>query len=53
MAGFDPYANRPILSNWKMRTTSYLSPYYEEANEYLNQSVDRYIKKYSKINSHL
>lgn len=53
MAGFDPYANRPILSNWKMKTISCLNPYYEEANIILEEHVDTYNKKHSKINAHL
>jgi len=51
MAGYDPYANRPNLSEWKMRTSSYLSPYYEEANERLEEHVVKYNKKYGKLNS--
>uniref|UniRef100_A0A2S2NMT6 glutathione transferase n=1 Tax=Schizaphis graminum TaxID=13262 RepID=A0A2S2NMT6_SCHGA len=51
MAGFDPYANRPNLSKWKMRTASYLNPYYEEANEIVEIYVAKYNKKYGKPNS--
>lgn len=39
MADFDPYANRPNLSEWKKRTVSYLSPYYVEANKILESFV--------------
>lgn len=41
MANFDPYANRPNLSEWKMRTVSCLSPYYEEANKILESFVGK------------
>jgi hypothetical protein len=51
MAGFDPYANRPNLSKWKMRTASYLNPYYEEANEIVEIYVAKYNKKYGKPSS--
>lgn len=53
MAGFNPYVNRPNLSKWKTRTVSYLSPYYEEANEILEINVAKYNKKYGKLNSHI
>ncbi|NP_001156289.1 glutathione S-transferase, theta class-like [Acyrthosiphon pisum] len=53
IAGYNPYANRPNLSNWKMRTATYLSPYYEEANEILEMHVAKYNKKYGKLNSHI
>lgn len=53
MAGFNPYVNRPNLSKWKMKTASYLSPYYEEANEILEVQVVKYNKKYGKLNSHI
>jgi len=51
MAGFDPYANRPNLSKWKMRTASYFNPYYEEANEIVEIYVAKYNKKYGKPSS--
>uniref|UniRef100_A0A2H8TJ57 glutathione transferase n=2 Tax=Melanaphis sacchari TaxID=742174 RepID=A0A2H8TJ57_9HEMI len=50
MTGFDPYANRPNLSKWKMRTVSYLNPYYEEANEILEMHA-AYFKKHGELNS--
>jgi len=53
MAGFNPYANRPNLSKWKMKTESYLSPYYEEANEIVEIHVAKYNKKYGTLNSHI
>lgn len=51
MAGFDPFANRLILSEWKTRVVSRLSPYYEEANQFLEIQVDKYSEKQGKINS--
>lgn len=53
MAGFDPYANRPNLSKWKTRTVSYLSPFYEEANEILNEHAAKYNKMYGKPKSNI
>lgn len=53
MAGFNPYANRPNLTSWKMRTVKYLSPYYEEANEILEMYVAKHNKKIGKLNSHI
>jgi len=51
MAGFDPFANRLILSEWKTRVVSRLSPYYEEANQFLEIQVAKYSEKQGKINS--
>jgi len=36
-----------------MRTATYLSPFYEEANEILEIHVAKYNKKYGKLNSHI
>jgi len=51
MAGYDSFANRPILSEWKTRVMARLSPYYEEANKFLEIQVAKYIEKHGKINS--
>lgn len=53
MAGFDPFANRPHLSKWRMRIISFLSPIYEEANEIVELSVAQYNKKNSQLNAHI
>lgn len=46
MAGFDPFANRPNLSKWKKRVVSNLSPYYEEANEMVEENAAKYNEKH-------
>jgi len=51
MAGYDPFANRPILSEWKTRVVSRLSPYYEEANKFLEKEVVKYIEEHGRLNS--
>lgn len=53
MAGFDPFANRPNLSKWRLRVISFLNPFYEEANEILELHVAKYNKKSSKLNAHI
>lgn len=51
MAGYDSFANRPILSEWKTRVVESLSPYYEEANEFLEIQVAKYNEKHGGTNS--
>lgn len=51
MAGYDPYANRPNLAEWKKRIVSYLGTSYEEANEIVEINVGKYNEKIGKLNS--
>lgn len=47
MAGFDPFAIRPNLLSWKKRVVSYLSPYYEEANVFVEKDAAKYNEKHN------
>jgi len=51
MAGYDPFANRPILFEWKSRVVSRLSPYYEEANKFLEIQVAKYVEEHGRLSS--
>lgn len=53
MVGFDPFANRPNLSKWRLRIISFLSPIYEEANEIVELNVAKYNKKNNQLNAQI
>lgn len=51
MTGYDPFANRPNLTQWKKRIVSTLSPYYEEVSAIVDIKENEYNSKFGQLNS--
>jgi len=49
MAGFNPLADRPNLTKWYAKVQSEFSPFYEEANKVIKETVEEY-KRFSELN---